>query len=575
MRISTTLPILIALLAACRGTDGEIGPAGPVGPQGEQGEQGDQGLAGTDGEDGEDAVSYLIEGTVSDGSGLVGEGFLVVVDLVDDSGSSVANLGVTMTDATGGWSIIVNEGLSLHPRLVASALVDDMLYQAPVTDFAATALDPVSTAALDIVLLITETDGGASLDHYTPTELADILSQADANVTTAGTDRTDFDAVWDEVLDSTGSLIASYAETDNEIGVAPIAWGADLPLCAAGDDCVTNGPTIWSAWDDGYFTTEVGSGYLHELNDSGDYISDAFNANYDDAYDDALYFYVDGDYYGDSGGGEMWIEDAPNEPNIATDDFDEDSFDYWPAADRGATTELVFTDDTDSVTDFTLSRRFWFDPVGGWVRTTEIVTYTGSAATTVDIDFYSEMGSDSDTTTEATSSGDTTVDGADTWLLNSDDDSGDPLSAFWFGTVDWAEYETSDYYYWGWDGVAFEPGQTRTFIAFTNLWDYGSDMAAAAAALDGVQDNMDLFAGMSPEHVDAAYNIDIASVAWTGEAGTVAPWADVTVTNDTTSESWSSTADSDGSFSIGIAGTTGDALSLVGSDGTTLATTFP
>ena len=60
-----------------------------------------------------------------------------------------------------------------------------------------------------------------------------------------------------------------------------------------------------------------------------------------------------------------------------------------------------------------------------------------------------------------------------------------------------------------------------------------------------------------------------------GGAGAVAPWAEVSVTNDNTAESTVVDADSDGSFNAALVVVSGQTVTVVASDGTNETLTIP
>ena len=80
--------------------------------------------------------------------------------------------------------------------------------------------------------------------------------------------------------------------------------------------------------------------------------------------------------------------------------------------------------------------------------------------------------------------------------------------------------------------------------------------------------------GLSIAEVNANVATLIGSNVY-GDAGAVAPFAELTLTNTTSGATGTGTADSDGSFTMGVLSQSGDSMTLTATDGTSDSFTIP
>ena len=157
--------------------------------------------------------------------------------------------------------------------------------------------------------------------------------------------------------------------------------------------------------------------------------------------------------------------------------------------------------DKVTLSGLSVSRKVYFPEDRNWVRYLEILYNPTGSPKTVDVEIYSNLGSDSGTQVVMTSSGDKIADKNDYWSV-SDDENGyysqkyDPSLAFiWDGPkgakrVDYVSelYSGSGYLSYIWK-VTVNPGQTVVIMHFGGLGMNNSDAMAIAQDLYNYNDS--------------------------------------------------------------------------------------
>lgn len=143
---------------ACAGPKGEMGAVGDIGPPGPPGEP---------------APVSLITGSGAGAKATIP----VYVGLITDDGRWLGDVGGTLTDEDGAFEIFVSPGVVPSSRAVVRAWIDDGWVRAPLTG-AHVEVDPVSDAVLRLILQITETPGGRTLQDFTVARLAELVGTA-------------------------------------------------------------------------------------------------------------------------------------------------------------------------------------------------------------------------------------------------------------------------------------------------------------------------------------------------------------------------------------------------------------
>ena len=529
------------------GADGPAGPTGPAGMDGQDGmngqdgmdgmdgqdgvagQDGQDGMDGMDGQDGQDGVGAVtdITGTVSTGGGPVGVGTPVFLVAIDDRGEPFGQFGGTLTDANGEFSLSVDDGVFASSRLVMLTQVDDVPLRAIVSSTVGLAIDPVSTGVFEATLLITETDGGRSLDDFTAAEIDDVYDRSAATLTTAGTDLADADAVLQQIIRGVGGVIADYSGgmfTAVQF-VQPVPADVAVPV-SLDYDLVTGG------------------GAIYDIDGNGE-VGDGQSANgQDDGCDDCFQLNVDGSVFPSSA---AVLEDG-NEVRLG------------PATMAG----------------LSVTRRVWGDPVDNLIRYTETLENPTTSTITVDVRIDHNLGADGSTQIVTTSSGDETIDTSDRWIAFNDADitDGDPTTTFWFGVASdvAVDLSISEQLQVSYNQVAVPPNGQVSIVHYGAFYNDPPD-AAAFDRLNNVGQGPN-FAGMRP--VDLATNITQVPVppySVIGEAGAVASFAEVTVTN--TGTVTLTNASSDGSFNVFLGGTAGQSIIVSATDGTSATLTLP
>ncbi len=529
----TSLVLLLATsLVACEGPEGPAGEAGPAGQNGNDGSNGTNGTDGTDGTDGTngmdgmDGAATIVEvsGTVASSVGAAGEGTPVALVAIDDTGAEIVSFGGTLTDANGAFSLSVDDDVVASTRLVLISEVDGEGVSSALFSDTAVTIDPVSTGVLSAMLLITETPDGRTLSDYTPAEFSTLYAAADTALTTASTDLSDPQAVLDEIIASVGGQLADLSEGT----YTPLSTGITAPGVPT-DASVAH--TFSGSFDE--YDLVAGDGATFDIQTDGELDNGTSGGNNGDACDDCFVLRINGTTF--TAGLNAQVEDA---------------------------SELVVGPTTIAGLDVT--RKIYVDPAGPpIIRYTDILVNNSAAPITVDIDVASDYGADGSGGIINTSSGDTTISAADQWFYLNDSGS-DALVAQWFGTGITSQTGNTSLHTVSWDGVVVPANGQVTLIYFGALYDDGTMDATVEATLMGLPNSA--FAGLAPADFNTAINT--SSFIMDGEAGAVGPFSTVTANNVTASIMRSTTAASDGSFSMAVPGATGDSVTLTATDGT-------
>ena len=519
----------LSLLIACEGPAGPEGPDGPEGPAGENGQNGndgEDGAPGADGDDGADALVNEISGTVSTADGAVGANVPVFLIAIDDGGDQVGQFGGTLTDSNGDFSISVDDGVVPAARVVVQSSVDGTLVRASVSSDTGLAVDPVSTGVLEVVQLITESDGGRTLDDFDTTEMADLYAEADTALGVVGTDLSDPQEVFSDALTAIGGLAADHSGGTYAAGTFTLVTPADIGV-----------PVGFQA------NLTAANGNVYDIQADGELDDGRSSGGQANACDDCARLSIDG------------LTFAPGSGVL------EDN------------SEIAL--DSQIISGLTVSRKIQADRQGPFLRYTEIFENTTKVAITTDITLSYDMGSDLGITVVDTATGDLTPSVNDAWVTFNDanPNGSGPIVGIWHGDIDSSVFDpgatlSNEQWTVTYDDVVIDPTQTVTIVHFMALFD---DPASndITDTMNGVGTRGSLFDGMAQADLDANISgVLTPDFTLAGEAGAVAPFAAVSATNQTTTETRQTVADSDGSFVLDLEGTTGDMVDVTATDGT-------
>lgn len=544
---------------ACGGEDGAQGPTGPEGPtgpagpagatgpsgmngqdgmdgqdgmNGQNGMDGQDGMNGMDGQDGMNAPVVEIAGSLATAAGPAGEGEAVFVVAIDDTGSPIGQFGGTFTDANGDFSISVDDGVIASTRLAVFAEVAGTRLIGTVTSSTGIRVDPVSTGLIQAIVLITETPMGRTLNDFSTTEVASLYTQGSTELATLGTDLADEDAVLQDLIASIGGLIADAS--GGTIGVAVAA----LPTPP---DVVTDGGPSFD------YNLTSGLGAIYDIQSDGELDDGRSSSNQGDACDDCNQLRVDGSLFPFGTGGVV---------------EDNSELRLGPV----------------SLSGLDVTRLVWVSPVTDLLRYTEVLSNPSGAAISASITLTSNLGADSSSQVVATSSGDAAADAADTWIAYNDANltGTDPTTFFWFGNATSFVSDTgaTNQLVVTYDVTVPVGGQVTIVHFFAALSDPQDQGSIAAVAAD--VNTFDSLGGMQP--ADFASNITgvtLGGYLLAGEAGSVASFANVTVSQTSTTTTQMTQAASDGSFGLGVGGATGETITVTADDGTSQMLTLP
>lgn len=534
IRISAMFGALMAL-TACEGPTGPQGAAGPTGPAGEQGPSGPAGATGPSGAGNE------VAGSVADAMGAAPAATPVALFTVEDNGELAFQIAGSITDANGGFNLIVDNNIMASSRLAVVSLVDGVEQIALVSDTAALTVDPVSTGVFDSIILITETPDGRTLEDFTPAEVQSITADAATALTTAGTDLTDRVAVVDEIISSTaGATLASAA--GGAVNVIAGTW-APPPNVVGSPAYTTTYTGTYGTY--GYYLNQLvaADGAIFDFNSDGAIGDGSSASGNSDACDGCLNLEVNGTDY------------SPSEDDLFIEDNN----------------EFVFG--VNEIDGIAVQRKIHVDSSAGSApvaRITDTFSNPGGSDVLINIVYDSNWGADGSGSVRVTSDGDDIVDPTDTWYVF-EDTSGDPAIGVFYGAVDFSNVNASvaDH---GFNGVTVPANSTVSIISFFAIFDSDTDPNLVAAALRPLPSDGrwlgatagDLAANISFPIPDPTNGLLVIE----GETGAVAPLATVALDNTTLTTMATVEANSDGSFGSLLGGASGDSIDVTANGGT-------
>lgn len=530
MRFMTFCALLA--LAACDAEPGEKGDPGTDGADGTDGASGSDGSDGADGAAGTDGsgFDYAFSGTVSTSTGAAA-GAPVTLELLSAEGEVLASVGGAITGTDGTFSIHLANIDTPSALMRFNAATSEGTLTALVHD-SDVGIDAASTAVEEIINMIVASEGGRTLYDFDLKTIGTLVSDASASLSGAGTDLTDADAVLARVLNDVGGDIA-----DASGGVYDITEG-DFVISEDPPDVVTTASSSY------YQYLYDGDGYEWQVYTLYGYIYGYSGTT----YDNYGYFYVNG------------------------------SSPYWSGAYSGTTfeddTEVVLGPLTYPPSGVQWYRKIHISPNYPYARFLEILINTTDEDIEVDTYFYGNLNGYG-ITYDYTSSGDSTVDSTDSWLATSN--AGYAPVAAAFPGADLTSSNTNDSIYAYWDTTVVPANGRTTFIHWhrqgDDIDDLGKEMAADFGS-DGIPTSAIYYEGLTLQDL-ADHHVDIVEANAVGEAGSVAPYAELYFTNASSGASFTGVAASDGSFSVVVAAVSGETVLLEASDGTSDSVTIP
>lgn len=535
-------------LTACEGPEGPQGPQGEAGPQGEQGDQGEagpqgdpgaegpagpQGNEGPQGPMGDPAPVNEIAGTVTSSVGPAPANTPVAVFIIDDQNVPLLLLGATVTDGTGAFDVSVDDDILPGSRFVVAATVDGEDLAAFVTAGAGNDITPVTTGVIRAVTLITETPDGRTLDDFTAVELDGINTAAEADLAANGTDLSDPVAVVDDIITFVGSQIADSSGGGYVLGQGP-ANLISVPVIEFGEvDLVSVDGAVFDIQLDGAIDDGRSAG------------------GQSDACDDCMDIEINGTAFL-----------APSADAVLEDG-----------------TELVLGPVTIGALEVT--RKIFVDDRPGslpFLRYIDIVVNPTANPELLDYELLSNWGADGSGGVLASSSGDLVIDNTDSWFVI-DDGGGDPTIAVYHGIPD-VNATNQSFSDVSWFGLTVPPNDQVSFVTFIGLFDDTADLDAIILALADIPTTT-FFPGADLADLTSNLTFPIVNpvlaATVTAEPGAVASFADATVEVSSTGEIQMASAGSDGSFSVSLLEgfTSGDTITVTGTDGSNDVITVP
>ncbi len=161
-----------------------------------------------------------------------------------------------------------------------------------------------------------------------------------------------------------------------------------------------------------------------------------------------------------------------------------------------------------------VTRKIYVPPDRGFCRFLEVLENTGGGVVTQRVRLDTDLGSDSETVVDCTSSGDTRFSPNDDWIVTDDaDGSGDPAVAHVIANEYGRQRPTAVNYSAGYVGyeyrVVLNPGQTKSVMHFGAQYPNREMARSHAAGLANLQNGT--FEAMSPAEISQVVNFGLAT----------------------------------------------------------------
>jgi hypothetical protein len=456
---------------------------------------------------------------------------LVLLHALGPNGDLVATLSTTVTGADGSFTLSSDLDAA-STWLGIETVVGERHFMALLAAANGQTVGPVSLGVFQLVLQVAGSPAGRYLDDFSRVEIQTLAADAAAALTAAGTDLDDPLAVLDQLLDDLGGAVADYS-------------GGSFSVEAISGIVTVDPPDLLTTIDSFYVELYDGWSEFWDIESSGA-ISDGTN----DSYDSMFELSIDGSYFPSltAGGADTQMEDGREAV-------------LGPVADLG-------------VVGLEVTRKIYVPELLSFARFAEILHNTTGGDITVDVLIDGNLGSDESTDgVHFSSSGDTEVTAEDEWIAMHWDSS-DPAVGFFFPGAE--PYKSSDDVEYLWPDVTIPAGGTIV-IYHWGFQKTGGPVGDLAAIMGDLALAMPLayFEGLSIAEGANGYNAGSRPNV-VGEAGAVAPFAEVTATNLTAGGTASCIAAGDGSFVLFLRDTSsGDQVQVIATDGTDETVTIP
>lgn len=454
------------------------------------------------------ANGLSVQGTVSDGNGPVGAGVPVVFSRIGPRGEVLSTLGAGVTDASGHYQILVAELSSPTTTVAAEVALTGAPRQHAFLASTTQDIGPVEEGVYELIQDVVAAPSVRSVSDFSADEVSALEVAGATALQTAGTDLQDAAAVKQELIAQVGGQLAQAAGGTVQFPAEPT---------------FTDPPDLQGVPAGSPYTDGAGNPYW--IRNDGEL--------YDGNSDNGQWFAVSGSGF-------------PNQPAVSEDGR-----------------ELVFGPVTSlGSSGVNVVRKAYVSPDSGFVRYAEELSNDNDADITVPVELYSYLDSPQLVTT---ANGDSTLDASDAWLIAG------PSSGVNVGLL--APGIPFAFLNQGYDAlwsVTVPAHGLLTILHWELVGQHGPEDVAKRLRRIGGYAPPELFAGLSNAEIADRANAPFATIV--GEAGTVAPLGQITVTNVTTSQQEIVLAADDGSFRSGIAYSSGDQIEVSGTNGTATRT---
>lgn len=471
---------------------------------------------------------------------------------IDDEGTELAQLGTTVTDAQGQFNF------ELSKDTTASVAVEATVSNATLRGFWAgrnseVSLHPLSQALVSVVLEITASSGGRSVQDFSAQELKNISTLLFESEDVP-TDLTDEEALEGFVRTSVGREIAQASGGAITSQSASLVEGTETPSAASFSHACTGGGMAEVLSSSNFQFDVRRSGALCGETDGG--VSPMLVSNsFDLVLENETFFLNGGSSF--SSGAQAQFENnrefvlgpyTLQKPLLAEDDpIEEDTLE--------------------------ISRKVYVPESGDWIRYLEVFENTGVQSRTVSFQVGASLFTSNESHVLTFDPETQTLSESSRFLAVDDQNTNRPTVGFVFqdglglspsvlyapGLAGGAVNEVASLY----SDIVVAAGEKKTFLHYAFLT-LSRDASSVQTHLKTMVTDPDM-TGLSLSELASLQNFSPSNGTLLGEAGSVIGYAEVTATSG--SQTLTVKAKKDGSFALPLNVGTGDVVVLTASDG--------
>lgn len=487
---------------------------------------------------------------VKDTSGHALVGVPVQLVSLNDEGEVIEKYGTSFTGAAG--DLDLDPPMQPDASLVYRAILPAGEVKAFAADVAQNGLiNPVTDALVNAIVLVTETANGRTLSDFSTAEIQSLAAKAHAKILSTEVDFTNSDAVIAQMITKIGNDIAQAA--GGSISVRPISAVVGTNTVTAAGTFANNGSCDAVEYQGNLFT--------FDFNQSGAACNvESITGTIGDAYDGDAHLVLVGQTFNGSTG-------FPGDP-----DFNVIS--AAPSVSVEDARELVFGPVTTDSGQLSVTRKVMAIEGQDVVRYLEIFNNLSSSEVTVSFQLLGNFGGLAPYRTLAAQANDHEFTEASHYgaFMTLVPNSRNPVIGYVFAGADAAEapdninfpLSIDDRYVVEYSATL--PAQKTAVFAHYALVTSSFEYESIKDQLESIYESPNM-SGFSALEIDSLKNFIPAIGNVIGEAGSVASGAALTLTSSG-GAAGTVTAQSDGSFKAALNVSSGESVTVTGSDGT-------